>query len=688
MGAGADILIARDFSPDESLLPPNWTRLISELSPFTDIVSTHRGTQTQVEALAQSWPAEAASLARWWSGDKAFQTDIRTRLDDLKIIDRIKKGVPQGTSTYQMCQILLQSNLIITPNYSSYLVHALRTFDSNRHIAVIDREDLPSLPFPESEKNPAVVFVIHLHGRCSARSFPVLDAWGYNILEHDDQVYLELLRRLFTDRSVVTIGVSWSDPPLRSAAAFVQRRRPYLSKRHLAFYFVSPEQENIFGKIASKPDSKSVARLWSNAIRAAYGVDVLFVNGDTQYNVLRQFGQRYTENYAEDAMRVFRQRLYDAREDYRKLTDVWHEIADLFDSCGDYESPLQHRFLRVFSGVPFPTAEAVAEATHDLAEKLITFLQNGDKGTTKRGVQEGLWSIAARIERHLRHHLYLYRRRKPSQIRLALWQLLWRSLPKSQWHDIPAQLRFDFLLGKFELQLQHVNLTKHQAKLGFLEDRFLNASRIWSHPPGPLSRALVNDKSGQRRVANAMEKLAVQLLDIGWESVAAKVMCDKMHFLATIASTEGLTADHPSAKAIVEQATHASRVSRSAGCFRRQVKADSIGAMWAPDPLEGRVQLLGNIRASEETKSVEPGLLGGLGGALLVCDLRARLNTGQSIKNLRRLTYDLFDEAGLDRAYIYEALKYWIPFTPASVIHYMTDLATEMNVEFTNKPVN
>jgi hypothetical protein len=189
----------------------------------------------------------------------------------------------------------------------------------------------------------------------------------------------------------------------------------------------------------------------------------------------------------------------------------------------------------------------------------------------------------------------------------------------------------------------------------------------------------------QAKTLASLQKLAVELLDIGWESLAAKVTCDHMHLLAILASTSEVTIDEPLAKVTVEQATHAAQISRSSGCFRRQVKAESIAAMWTLDPFESRVQILGNIRVVEETRSVEPGLLGGLGAALLTCDLRARTRAGQSIKNLKELAAEVFDEAGLHRDYIYDALKYWIPFTPAPIKQSMFKLAGEMGVKFVQR---
>ena len=681
LGAGIDILIAEEFRKNKGHLPPSWMNLVSALPPFPTMISESKQTKARVLNLIQSWPTETASLARWWNGDREFQARISGGLDDRNIISEIKKGIPEATSTHSLCRLLIKSNLIITPNYSSYLVHALRAYKPDLNIAVIDREDLPSLPFPPSEKNPRTIFVIHLHGRCSARSFPVLDAWGYNILQHDDNNYIDLLRRMFTDRSVLTFGISWSDQPLRSAAAFVQRTRPYLSKRHLVLYFVPSDEKRLFGDVSSRHEPQGMARLWSNTMRSAYGVDILFVDETTQPRILQKLeSDKDAQNWS-NAL-AYKQKLYEAENDWQRLTEVWQQIADLLDSCGDYESPLQHRFLRAFSGVDAPTSVAVADATHELAEKLLGFVKGLLSLENKKRIGVNEWGIAARIERHLRHHLYLYRPRDESNIRQMLWQVLWRRLPLSEWKAIPDQLKFDFLIGKFELKFANVNLAKFRNDIGSFEDRFSKASRIWSHAPGSHPP---KDKVRQKQMLNGLQKLAVELLDLGWESLAAKVMCDHMHLLAVIASASKATVDDPLAKLTAEQATHAGRISRSAGCFRRQVKADSIAAMWTSDPLEGRVQLLGNIRAAEETRSVEPGLLGGLGAALLTCDFRARMRSGQPIKNLRTLVTDLFDEAGLDRLYIYDALKYWIPFTPAPVKTSMSKLAKEMGVKFVQR---
>jgi SIR2-like domain len=530
------------------------------------------------------------------------------------------------------------------------------------------------LPFPESERDPRTIFLIHLHGRCSARSFPVLDAWGYNILQHDDANYVDLLRRTFTDRAVITLGISWSDPPLRSAAAFVQRTRPYLSKKHLVLYFLGAGEEEIFGDVALKPNAKGMARYWSNAMRAAYGVDVLFVNNETQRQVLQKLDAGKS---AEDCSKAaaYKKKLYEAENDPQRLLEIWEQMADFLDACGDYESPLQHRFLREFSGVDSPTSVAVADATHQLAEKLLNFLKGPLHVNPKYFLR--VWGTGARIERHLRHHLYLYRPKDESNARQRIWQLLWQRLPVSEWKSLPAQLKFDFLLGKYELKLNNIDIRRFKMDLGRFEDRLSKASMIWSHAPGTHPP---KDKVQQRKTLTSMQKLTVELLNIGWESVAAKVTCDHMHLLAILASTTKVNVDEPLAKVTVDQAAHAAKISRSSGCFRRQVKAESIAAMWTLDPVESRVQILGIIRVVEETRSVEPGLLGGLGAALLTCDLRARTRMGQTIKNLKKLAADVFDEAGLHRDYIHDALRYWIPFAPAPIKKQMLNLAEEMGV--------
>lgn len=674
LGAGVDILIALDFKDRDTSLPPNWTDLICGLTPFQAMTSSSLDKRDQLKRIAQTWPTEAASFARWWTGDRNFRKELKQRLDiSPKLSASIRSDLNEGKATYQLCRLLVRSNLIVTPNYSHFIVEALRTFCEkdkiNKTIVVLDREDMQSLPFPEHDQKE-MIFIVHLHGRCSDRSFPILDAWGYNIVEQDDTSYINFLRDLFTRRSVITIGTSWSDPPLRSAAAFVQRTKPYLSRRHLAFYFLSDQET--FGNPVSQPIPNDLTRAWVNVMRAAYGVNVLFVDGTTQPQWFARLNAGKKADDIEENWTI-KERMNDLAH---RMSEVEHnqisisllkQCAEFFDCCGDYESPIQHEFLSTLgalcrreenesddSFVRANTREG-AKFMVDLLTKVVDSALISDSEN---------WQTAVRIERHLRHHSYLYVEPLENNPREKIWRKLAVGIPElSAWKYISPQLCFDFLVGEYELpHVGGIHLGSYEQNLKDLAERFEKGKLVWKkwYLPGFEGESSWKKRSGE------IQKLAEGLLESGWESAAAKVLCDRLHLLATIASNCGLTPEDSIAKEIVEQARQANSIARAAGCFRRQIKADSIGAMWNPDPLDGRVQLLGNIRAWEAMGSIEPGILGGLGTGLLVCELRARMQSGDPIVSIKRIAEDLFEEIGL-RGYLVDAMRYWTPFPPRDI---------------------
>lgn len=539
---------------------------------------------------------------------------------------------------------------------------------------------MQSLPFPErDEKN--TIFVIHLHGRCSDRSFPILDAWGYNIVGHDDTAYIGFLRDLFTRRSVITIGSSWSDPPLRSAAAFVQRTKPYLSRQHLAFYFVSDKKT--FGNVVPQRECNDLTRGWTNVMRAAYGVNILFVDRETQpqwFMSLNAEGANKDEssrswNISTMLVTIAKQ-VADIKNGAIPIP-LLKQCADFFDCCGDYESPLQHEFLSTLGAVVSNQAEksqrdqVIRANTRKGSEVMVNLLKNFVKSTLIGDPEN--WQIAARIERHLRHHSYLYVRPLANNPREEIWRELWMRIPELPvWALFSSQLRFDFLVGRYELRNQvDVNLATYEQSLEHLSARFEKAKLVWNK--WHLSEGLEGGKPWEERALD-IQKLADDLLELGWESAAAKTLCDRVHLLSTTASNGHSSPESPIAKEIVEQAHQANSIARSAGCFRRQIKADSIGAMWNPDPFEGRVQLLGNIRAAEAMKSIEPGILGGLGGGLLVCELRAKQRSGKKLESIQSIANDLFEEIGL-KGYLNDALEYWIKFAPHDIKLMLNKLA-------------
>ena len=134
------------------------------------------------------------------------------------------------------------------------------------------------------------------------------------------------------------------------------------------------------------------------------------------------------------------------------------------------------------------------------------------------------WEIAARIERHLRHHLYLYAPNGGRNQRSALWGALATAaskFSKSHWKALDERLRFDVLVGAIEIG-PNGNSIKHKLLLNdFWSARLRLASEVW-----PTTAGLADE-------------LALKLLDIGWESLAAKVLGDELLELIRQANHKG-----------------------------------------------------------------------------------------------------------------------------------------------------
>ena len=122
LGAGVDILIALDFVNNKANLPPNWTSLITGLTPFREMTDFSFRKKAQLRRITETWPTEAASLARWWSGDAGFRDELKRRLDvNPAIVSSIQSDLTEEKATFQLCLLLVRSNLIVTSNYSSYV---------------------------------------------------------------------------------------------------------------------------------------------------------------------------------------------------------------------------------------------------------------------------------------------------------------------------------------------------------------------------------------------------------------------------------------------------------------------------------------------------------------------------------------------------------------------------------------
>lgn len=603
LGAGVD----KQLASDAGERAPAWDRLLAETNPFPPHVS-----EDELKVYANDWPMETALSAKLRLGEEEFKNKVTESADHAFIPD-LKK-----IYTKEISSLLLKSNLIVTPNYTSHVLDSLRLFikkqglDDKKEIIVLTREDLASFPFPIAEADPNRIFLIHIHGRCVERSSLIFDAWGYNIAVNDDPHYYRFLYNLFSYRSVICIGTSWSDIPIRNQAALVFRTQSYQRPSHISLDHYSSKAD-----LAKHTKPDSARRNWSNAMHAAYGVRLIVTTTEKEIAVLKTLDESEVDLAATP-----------------ELNDIVG-VANFFDSCGDYESPLQQQWLLKVSpsNSPLP-ASRIKSTVLKLYKCLIDKLKK----------KSSLWETTARLERHLRHFHYLYVRDENSYHE-ELWDLLAHKLNSRIWKSIDdEQVRFQFLIGQYELSRPFPSTRSVFVVGNRLYDKRLDLGKyIWK----------VKDVASTERTAS-------QLLDLGWESMASKLFLD----LATITAQNATGSYDPqTSEKILGLAFHGRDIARSTGYFRREVKAETLAAMWLPNPQESRIRILSKMRAAEfyppsgsitapkPGAVIEPALVAGLIAGLLASHIRSldlHSRTAPELdQKLRESISPLLNEAGI-----------------------------------------
>ncbi len=564
--------------------------------------------------ISARFPAEVGYLARWNLGDVRFTEKLSRAVNP-------HSAIPQPSFVSVLTQLLFNSNLIVTTNYSSVLQTALERSLGARTLVVRDREELSTLDFPTPRPRPHEILLVHIHGRCSDRSLPILDAWGYSIARDDSDDYTSFLRRLFSERFVVTIGCSWEDAPLRDAAAFVKRKMFYFNRAHLAFLFQQRRR------------SRELEVGFKNAMRGALGVEVIPVDEDTQQAALESLSPL-------------------AVTDYPRLNDL-AGIAEFLDNAGDYDCELQHGWLRhlarIHSIAPINEIASIRKVLDELQDRILDKLLPNVDGR--------VWLTAAKIERHLRHHRYLYFKANNAR-RQDLWLKLAATFKAAYLPRRNSRLLFDFLVGSIELAVPHgakLNRITRQFQIKSLlfKKRLRLAREVWG---GGLRSTFLR---------NEMQLLEDRLLDVGWESMAAKVCGDKVAFEAEAA------AKGESRRAIVrilDESERAEGLARLAGSFWRHFKPSVLHAFWNPNSAQARLALLGKINAARNV--ADPMLLSGLVAGLVVCELkllarRAKVPNGRQL--WKHLTA-MLTESSLKELHLREALNgYWNKYMPKDI---------------------
>jgi SIR2-like domain len=276
---------------------------------------------------------------------------------------------------------------------------------------------------PVKQKGSDEVHVLKLHGSLPASvgavaSGIVLERSSYDSMLFAESSYRDVLERIFQDSVVLSVGVSWTDVPLRDAAAQAKRRMPVARRMHFTVRQHRPSD---------------VHDWWEErALTSSYGLRPLYYRKHEEVPDL-------VGSIARSA---------DARTPRPGAS--FSELAAWLDSAGDFESQQQSAWFADHWAAVAASIEAL-RTTPQLAAND--------------------W-LDARIERHLRHFIWFWldpreraARRKSVWAALAeAWHLvpeadqgLWQAdqIIKALEHDPGAdetdRALFDFAVGAYEI---------------------------------------------------------------------------------------------------------------------------------------------------------------------------------------------------------------------------------------------
>jgi hypothetical protein len=620
----------------------NWTTLVKEL--FHDYF---KETGYDQKNLYNIRAPELLSFLNWTLGNQTLSKHILNKVNysGKPPLLKIKETKDDYKSIF--FSFLRMTNLIVTTNYSTMFDNDFRLYLSKQNppveLIIIDREDLPSFSFPRVEIQPQNINLIHLHGRCSPASKPIVDCWQYNELLYDEKNYFNFLIKLFSERCVITVGVSWYDPPIINTASFVRRNFSYIPVSHINLPFSTK------GRI-----SNSLQRYLSGAMRALYGV----TNIPLIYKQQRVFWENQRELLRED----YELQMPDEFPDASIGT-----FASLLDSFGDYEVAHQHNFL-------FRYLKLSKDENIDAIQKKLVFFANSLISSADNARIE--WQSLAKIERHLRHYLYLYRGRNADhEVRNALWLKLYTQRPEgAEWDKINERLKFDFLLGAFETN----------AKLPGSE--LCSIPMLVSDPLFSRRLKLANqiwDEITENEQIVGRGKLAEELLRTGWESICAKVLSDILLFMAKQNAKKGDN-EYTYSK-MVELGMQVEGLSRSVDCISRRVKVDTIMAIWNNNPREARLKLLSILNNVSNVAGIYPINKQSLGLGLMVSYIKALMLQSNNPDILLFDIKKLFVEAGLKEKHLVDFFvesvfwNYWYPLIPLNVKSHIESLKKQIS---------
>ena len=543
VGAGVDQALAGR---------PGWTDLLGRLG---DELLRHDQHAERLAEVAAEWPMEAAEALRLTLGPQDFITQLRTTLPPVPGAQLVASSLAAPITALVQAGI----GVIVSLNYTDDLAATLKlTLPPAKSVRVIERAELSAWPLGDLLNPPAdQVHVLKLHGSVpssGAVSAPsiVLDRSSYDAALSADTPYREILSRLFEDFTVLSVGVSWADVPLRDAAAQARRRLPVARPMHYA----------------ARQRSGSGARDWweERALTASYGLRPLYYAGHHEVAEILTSIVGLADPVSRPA-----------------ASASLEEIAGWLDRVGDFESQQQSAWF--------------AEHWRTLSDLIKDACEPGT-------LTPGRWLAAARAERHLRHFIWFWLDPKERAAhRNGLWEKIARALddlPPSEtsalWQDeqIAAALEWDaqpsgdmrdrvlleFALGAYEIYGRDVQSKRSAAPWIGKLDRVRQCARSSSIAAYRISLA------SQVWATTARSGLLEAARNACWESMEAKIALDiaQDKLLQTARSSAPTPRDWPGAlrDPLWRECDHVRELSRVTGCNRREAGAVVLASLLAP----------------------------------------------------------------------------------------------------------
>lgn len=518
LGAGVDLAMSNSLS---------WNALVGHFFPA--------GAAPKRDLLS-SWPIELATAARYLLGSEEYYSAVQRGM-----------GSKRKASPYWDALEKLSGHvpLIVTTNYSRWIFEALSAGSSP---TVVDRTTLRSARLPEPGAAFTRATLVHLHGRGNEI---VLDRSGYDHAQYQDLLYQDFLVQLFERWTVLAIGLSFADPPLRYAASLARTRRPELSRSHIWL----------------DRGSRDKAFRWhSRAAFLSYSIRRVECESHEEIGELTRTISHIAPSDPADAISHI------TRRDF-------HALADSLDAAGDYESSFQRQVF------------------HDVARTRNLCIE------LQRECKSGI--LLARLERHLRHHAHLIQPKADAvTIRRSLWEKTIEVLAEDKSAakaitDQP-QVHLDLLLGAIEVgdksKLKTLLRKYGRPSKRLLAARLERAEYIWP-----------SSSSHDRRQLAELRRWAA---GVGWESIEAKIALDEARFVSFQTLQDQTRRLKPKEVEAVLLASDASlRAAQYAGTLRRAIGSLILQSLWTLSEPEAKAVLRSAVALVHEEVGLETTLL-------------------------------------------------------------------------------